>query len=93
MSNAVVQIAKDVVIDAEKALSWIRKAEQLTPTVAGGLAVILAAVDKSLSDVQVVAGNPNQALNLQFDEQVLSDLKAVWPAIKNELAVFGVNLP
>lgn len=85
-------IVGDVEMAAEKALAFIRGAEKAEPAVAGALGVVLGTFDKALSDANTVAQNPNQALNIQFDQQVFADLKAVWPNVKSFLQTLGVKL-
>jgi hypothetical protein len=90
--TALVTIAKDVEIAAEDALHFVQKAESETPQVAGALGVVLAAVGKALADAESIAGAPAQALSVTFDQQVLADLKAVWPDVVAFATTFGVKL-
>jgi hypothetical protein len=85
-------IVKDVEVDAGKVLSFLAKTEKTTPQAVAGLAVVLGAVGKAVSDVQSVAAAPTQALNVTFDQQTAADVKAVWPALKEFAASFGIKL-
>jgi hypothetical protein len=90
--GAVVTIAKDVEIAAEDALHFVQKAEKETPQIAGAVAVVFQAVGTAIAAVQSGAQNPTQVLSIQFDQQVYTDLKAVWPDVKNFLATLGIKV-
>jgi hypothetical protein len=93
ISGALVTIEKDIVLAAEKALAFIRKAETAAPAVSGAMGVVLSAVEKALNDIDTAAKTPTQALSITFDTQTLADLKAVWPDLKTFVATLGIKLP
>ena len=52
------------------------------------LATLVGAVEKPLTDLAAVTGNP---LNIALDIQTAHDLKAVWPEVKAFLTGMGVK--
>ncbi len=91
MANILVSIEKGIEIGAEDALKWLtgaNKALQAAPAVVAALATLIGAVDKPLTDVAAVAANP---LNIPLDIQTVTDLKAVWPQVKQFLTTLGVK--
>ncbi len=58
------------------------------PAVVTALATLVSAVEKPLTDMAGVAGNP---LNFALDYQTALDLKAVWPDVKSFLESLGVK--
>jgi hypothetical protein len=91
MSEATV-IVKDIEVAADKVLSFVAKAQKATPAAVAGLAVVLSAVGKAVSDVQSAAVTPTQVLNLSFDFATFADLKAVWPDVEKLAATLGIKL-
>lgn len=92
MANIFVNIEKGIEIAAEDALKWLtnaNKALDVTPTVVAALGTLFGQLEKPLSDVATVATNP---LNISFDIQTVTDLKAVWPDIQKFLTSIGVKL-
>ncbi len=91
MANILVSIEKGIEIGAEDALKWLtgaNKALQAAPAVVAALATLIGAVDKPLTDIAGVAANP---LNIPLDIQTVTDLKAVWPQVKQFLTTLGVK--
>jgi hypothetical protein len=89
---ALVTIEKDIEIAAETALHFVAKTNAEIPEVAGALGVVLSAVGKAIADVQSAAQSPTQVLNISFDQQVYTDLKAVWPQVQAFVATLGVKI-
>lgn len=92
MANILVNIEKGIEIGAEDALKWLtgaNKALHAAPAVVAALATLLGAVEKPLSELAGAAANP---LNIALDVQTVSDLKAVWPQVKEFLASLGIKL-
>jgi hypothetical protein len=81
---------KDVEVDAGKVLNYLAKAEKATPEAAAGLAVVLGAVSKAVTDGSAAAAA--SGVNISLDSQTVSDLKAVWPDIKSFAATLGIKL-
>ncbi len=91
MANILVNVEKGIVIGVEDALRWFGKAKVLlsaAPAVVAALATLVTAVEKPLTDMAGVAGNP---LNFALDYQTAMDLKAVWPDVKSFLESLGVK--
>jgi len=92
MANILVSIEKGIEIGAEDALKWLTgadKALHAAPTVVAALAALLGAVEKPLTDMVGVASNP---LNIILDVQTATDVKAVWPQVKEFLSSLGIKL-
>lgn len=92
MANILVNIEKGIEIGAEDALKWLtgaNKALHAAPAVVAALATLLGAVEKPLSELAGAAANP---LNIALDVQTVSDLKVVWPQVKEFLASLGIKL-
>jgi hypothetical protein len=91
MANILVNIEKGIEIGAADALKWLGKAQttlSAAPGVVAGLATLIGAVDKPLTELSGVIANP---LNIPLDIQTASDLKAVWPEVKAFLGTLGVK--
>lgn len=91
MANILVSIDKGIEIGAEDALRWLtgtQKALNAAPGVIAALATLVSAVEKPLSELAGAAANP---LNLSLDIQVVKDLYAVLPDIKEFLGTVGVK--
>jgi hypothetical protein len=91
MANILVNVEKGIEIAATDALKWLGKAQTAltaAPGVVAGLATLIGAVDKPLTDLAGVAANP---LNIPLDIQTATDLKAVWPEVKAFLGTLGVK--
>ncbi len=92
MANILVNIEKGIEIGAEDALKWLagaNKALHAAPAVVAALATLLGAVERPLSELAGAAANP---LNIALDVQTVSDLKVVWPQVKEFLASLGIKL-
>lgn len=92
MANILVNLEKGIEIGAEDALKWLtgaNKALHAAPAVVAALATLLGAVEKPLSELAGAASNP---LNIVLDVQTATDLKAVWPEVKQFLASLGIKL-
>lgn len=92
MANILVNLEKGIEIGAEDALKWLTGANQAlhaAPAVVAALATLLGAVEKPLGELVGVASNP---LNIVLDVQTATDLKAVWPEVKQFLASLGIKL-
>jgi hypothetical protein len=92
VKTALVTIAKDVDVEAGKLLHELATAEKATPKAAAAIAVILAAVGKSIADVQSAAQNPAQVLDISFDKATAADLEAVWSDVVEAAAQLGIKL-
>lgn len=91
MANILVNIEKGIEIGAEDALKWLtgaNKTLQAAPAVVAALATIIGAVEKPIADAAAVAANP---LNIPLDVQTVTDLRAVWPQVKQFLSTLGVK--
>jgi hypothetical protein len=91
MANILVSIEKGIEIGAEDALKWLTgatKALNAAPNVVAALATLVGAVEKPLQDLALAAANP---LNIPLDIQTATDLKAVWPDVKQFLNTLGVK--
>jgi hypothetical protein len=91
MANILVSIEKGIEIGAEDALKWlvgVNKALTAAPHVVAALATLIGAVEKPLADVAGVAQNP---LNIALDMQLVNDLKAALPAVKQFVTTLGVK--
>lgn len=92
MANVLVSIEKGFEIGAEDALKWLtgaNKALHAAPAVVAALAALLGAVEKPLVDLAGAASNP---LNIVLDVQTATDIKAVWPQVKEFLSSMGIKL-
>jgi hypothetical protein len=92
MANVLVSIEKGIEIGAEDALKWLtgaNKALHAAPAVVAALAALLGAVEKPLVDLAGAASNP---LNIVLDVQTATDIKAVWPQVKEFLSSMGIKL-
>jgi hypothetical protein len=92
MANVLVSIEKGIEIGAEDALKWLtgaNKALHAAPAVVAALAALLGAIEKPLVDMAGVASNP---LNIILDVQTATDVKAVWPQVKDFLSSMGIKL-
>ncbi len=92
MANVLVSIEKGIEIGAEDALKWLtgaNKALHAAPAVVAALAALLGAVEKPLVDLAGAASNP---LNILLDVQTATDIKAVWPQVKEFLSSMGIKL-
>lgn len=91
MANILINIEKGIEIGAQDALRWLTgadKALRATPKVIAGLATLVTAVEKPLQDLAGAAANP---LNIPLDVQTVTDLKAVWPDVKQFLTTLGIK--
>ncbi len=91
MTNILVNIEKGIEIGAEDALKWLggaSKALHAAPGAVAGLATLVGAVEKPLSELAGAAANP---LNIALDLQTVTDLKGVWPDVKAFLGTLGVK--
>ena len=91
MANILVNIEKGIEIGAEDALKWLigaGKALYAAPAAIAALAVMVAALEKPLAELECAAANP---LNIALDIQTVSDLKAAWPEVKAFLKSLGVK--
>ncbi len=91
MANILVNIEKGIEIGAEDALRWFGKVHGVltaAPAVVAALATLVGAVEKPLAELAGAAANP---LNIPLDIQTVSDLKAVWPEVKQFLGTLGVK--
>ena len=91
MANILVSIEKGIEIGAEDALKWLTGVDRTlkaAPAVIAGLATLVSAIDKPLTDIGAAAVNP---LNIALDIQTVRDVKAVWPEVKQFLASLGVK--
>jgi hypothetical protein len=91
MANILVNIEKGIEIGAEDALKWLtgtNKALKAAPAVVAALATLVGAVEKPMAELAGAASNP---LNIAFDVQTVTDLKAVWPDVKTFLTSLGVK--
>ena len=87
MANILVNIEKGIEIGAEDALHWLSEATKVlnaSPKVIAALGVLLGAISTAVTDGVAAAGA--SGLNIQLDEKVLADIKAVWPEI---VSAFG----
>jgi len=83
-------ILTDIEVAAEKLLSIFTKAQKAEPQVLAAMGVLAGAVDKALTDAATATANPAElVLALPTD---ISDVKAVWPAVKNFLSTLGIKL-
>ncbi len=92
MANVLVSIEKGIEIGAEDALKWLtgaNKALHAAPAVVAALTALLGAVEKPLVDLAGAASNP---LNIVLDVQTATDIKAVWPQVKEFLSSMGIKL-
>ena len=92
MANILVSIEKGIEIGAEDALKWLTgagKALSVAPTVVAALGTLFGQLEAPLSDAAAVAANP---LNIALDVETVTDLKSVWPDIKQFLTSIGVKL-
>ncbi len=92
MANIFVSIEKGIEIGAEDALKWLTgatKALAVAPTVVAALGTLFGQLEAPLSDVASAAANP---LNITLDIQTVTDIKSVWPDIKQFLTSIGVKL-
>jgi hypothetical protein len=92
MANILVNLEKGIEIGAEDALKWLtgaNKALHAAPAVVAALATLLGAVEKPLGELAGAASNP---LNIVLDVQTATDLKAVWPEVKQFLSSLGIKL-
>ncbi len=92
MANIFVSIEKGIEIGAEDALKWLTgatKALTIAPTVVAALGTLFGQLEAPLTDVASVAANP---LNITLDIQTVTDIKSVWPDIKQFLTSIGVKL-
>jgi hypothetical protein len=91
MANILVNIEKGIEIGAEDALKWLTgagKALHAAPEVVAALATLIGAVEKPMAELAGAAANP---LNIPLDIQTVTDLKAVWPDVKQFLGTLGVK--
>ena len=91
MANVLVNIEKGIEIGAEDALRWLTGAGKdlrAAPAVVAALATLATAVEKPLQDLAGAAANP---LNIALDIQTVTDLKTVWPEVKQFLTTLGVK--
>ena len=91
MARILVNIEKGIEIGAEDALKWLTgasKALHAAPGVVAALATLIGAVEKPIAELAGAAANP---LNIPLDIQTVSDLRAVWPDVKQFLGTFGVK--
>jgi hypothetical protein len=91
MANILVNIEKGIEIGAEDALKWLTgasKALHAAPAVVAALATLVGAVEKPIAELAGAAANP---LNIALDIQTVTDLKAVWPDVKQFLTTLGVK--
>jgi len=91
MANILVNLEKNIEIGAEDALKWLTgadKALHAAPEVVAALATLVGAVEKPLAELAGAAANP---LNIALDLQTVTDLKAVWPEVKQFLSSLGVK--
>lgn len=93
MANILMNIEKGIEIAAEDALHWLSgaaKALVLAPKVIAAIGVLLGAVSKAIVDGEGAAASGG--LNIVLDEQVLADIKAVWPDLVAAFAAAGVKI-
>ena len=91
MANILVNIEKGIEIGAEDALKWLigaGKALYAAPAAIAALAVMVAALEKPLAELEGAVANP---LNVALDIQAANDLKAAWPEVKAFLKSLGVK--
>lgn len=91
MANILVNIEKGIEVGAADVLKWLGHAQtaiSAAPAVVAGLATLIGAIDKPLTEISGVIANP---LNIPLDIQTATDLKAVWPQIKTFLGTLGVK--
>jgi hypothetical protein len=91
MANILINIEKGIEIGAHDALRWLTGADRAlkaAPAVIAGLATLLAAVDKPITEAVAAAANP---LNIALDLQTARDIHAVWPELKQFLSTLGVK--
>lgn len=94
MANVLVTVGKDIEVGASDLLRWVTGGEKLvekaSPGVLSALGVLAAGVEKCLTDAVNAAQNPLAALVEAPAE--ISDIKQVWPEVKQFLASFGVKV-
>jgi hypothetical protein len=91
MANILVSVEKGIEIGAADALKWIAgagRAIKAAPAAVAALGTLVGALDKPVTDLAAASVNP---LNLSLDVQTASDLKAVWPDVKQFLTTLGVK--
>ena len=93
MPKWLISIGSGIEVGAVDLFKWITgatsAAQKYGPKAIAGLAVLAAAVDKALTDVEAAAANPTTLLlNLETD---IADMKAVWPDVKALLADLGIK--
>ncbi len=91
MANILVNIEKGIEIGAEDALKWLtgaNKALKAAPEVVAALATLVGALEKPMAELAGAAANP---LNIALDIQTVTDLRAVWPELKDFLTTLGVK--
>lgn len=92
MANILVNIEKGIEIGAEDALKWLVSAGKVfhaAPAAIAALATLVAALEKTIVEVEQVATNP---LNIALDIQTANDLKAAWPQVRAFLKSLGVKM-
>jgi len=92
MANILVSIEKGIEIGAADALRWLAGADRAVkaaPGVIAALGTLIGALEKPITDVSAVAGNP---LNIPLDIQTVKDIQAVWPDVKQFLHTLGVKM-
>ena len=92
MANILVNIEKGIEIGAEDALKWLVGAGKVlhaAPAAIAALATLVAALEKSIGELEQVATNP---LNIALDIQTANDLKMAWPQVRVFLKSLGVKM-
>jgi hypothetical protein len=90
--NVSFSVEKGIEIGAKDALKWLtgaNKALHAAPAVVAVLAAPLGAVEKPLVDLAGAASNP---INIVLEVQTATDIKAVWPQVKEFLFRMGIKL-
>lgn len=91
MANILVSMEKGIEVGAEDVLKWLagaNRALSAAPEVIAGLATLVGALDKPLTELAAAAANP---LNISLDVQTVRDMKTVWPQVKQFLTSLGVK--
>jgi hypothetical protein len=90
MANIFLEIGKGIEVGAEDLLKWVTGAQKAAPAALAALGVLAAAVAKSLSDAEAIAGNPASfTITLATD---VTDFKASWADTVKFLETLGVKL-
>ena len=93
MANIIVSVEHGVEVAAADVLRFLTGAQSLAtklePGVVAALGVLFGEVEKTLTDVSLVAASP---LNISLDIATVNDLKAVWPAVQTFAQALGIKL-